>query len=81
MSEIIRRTQRILYALSVWAHLAAFGLFLGVLALLRNLDRKGPGSRWRPAHLSTRELDDCLDRSAEPPPGPTFLAEEKRPEG
>lgn len=47
-------------ALALWIALASFGVAIGLLALARNLERGGPGHRWRRAHASGEEVDALL---------------------
>ncbi|HEX9105674.1 MAG TPA: hypothetical protein VF832_00565 [Longimicrobiales bacterium] len=49
-----------LRALAIWGGLASFGIAVGLLALLRNLERTGAGGRWRRADVTAGELDALL---------------------
>jgi hypothetical protein len=60
---MMRQARRLLDAFSVWAHLAAFGIAIGVLALLRNFEGDGAGGRWRRAHATGAEVDALVERN------------------
>ena len=47
-------------SLALWAALASFGILVGVLALSRNFERRGPGGRWRRTDATGEEVDALL---------------------
>lgn len=73
---MIRWIGRSLHALAVWTCLASFGIYVGILALLRNLERTGAGGRWRRMDARAEDIDALLHRPEEPSLENSILTEE-----
>ena len=71
---MIRWIGRSLHALAVWTCLASFGIHLGALALLRNLERTGAGGRWRRSDARAEDVAALLTTPEEPATEDPILA-------